>query len=80
MRGSGSGWITAEYSMLPRATHQRSPRDISRGKQNARGSEIQRLIGRSLRAAVDMTKLGERTVTIDCDVLQACLLYTSRCV
>ena len=71
MRGSGSGWITAEYSMLPRATHQRSPRDISRGKQNARGSEIQRLIGRSLRAAVDMTKLGERTVTIDCDVLQA---------
>ena len=70
MRGSGSGWITAEYSMLPRATHQRSPRDISRGKQNARGSEIQRLIGRSLRAAVDMTKLGERTVTIDCDVLQ----------
>ena len=71
MRASGSGWITAEYAMLPRATHQRSPRDISRGKQNARGSEIQRLIGRSLRAAVDMPKLGERTITIDCDVLQA---------
>ncbi len=71
MRGSGNGWITAEYAMLPRSTHQRSPRDISKGKQNARGSEIQRLIGRSLRAAVDMTKLGERTVTIDCDVIQA---------
>lgn len=71
MRGSGSGWITAEYSMLPRATHQRTPREISKGKPNARGSEIQRLIGRSLRAAVDMTRLGERTITIDCDVLQA---------
>ena len=70
-RGQGRGWITAEYSMLPRATLQRSPRDISRLKQNARSSEIQRLIGRSLRAAVTLEKLGERTVTIDCDVLQA---------
>lgn len=71
MRGSGSGWVTAEYSMLPRATKERSPRDVSKGKLNGRASEIQRLIGRSLRAAVDMTQLGERTVTIDCDVLQA---------
>ena len=71
LRGQGSGWITAEYSMLPRATHQRTQRDSSRGKVNGRGSEIQRLIGRSLRAAVDMEKLGERTITIDCDVIQA---------
>ena len=71
MRGSGSGWVTAEYSMLPRATKERSPRDVSKGKLNGRASEIQRLIGRSLRAAVDMAQLGERTVTIDCDVLQA---------
>lgn len=71
LRGSGRGWVTAEYSMLPRATQQRTQRDISKGKPNARGSEIQRLIGRSLRAAVDMEALGERTVTIDCDVLQA---------
>ena len=71
MRGKGSGWITAEYSMLPRSTHQRMPRDVNRGKINGRGSEIQRLIGRSLRAAVDMTKLGERMITIDCDVIQA---------
>lgn len=71
MRGTGSGWISAEYSMLPRSTHQRTQRDISKGKPNGRGTEIQRLIGRSLRAAVDMTRLGERTVWIDCDVLQA---------
>ena len=71
LRGSGSGWITAEYAMLPRSTQSRMQREISRGKRDARGSEIQRLIGRSLRAAVDMTRLGERTITIDCDVLQA---------
>ncbi|MEG1603546.1 MAG: ribonuclease PH [Cloacibacillus sp.] len=71
MRGNGGGWVTAEYSMLPRATHQRSLRDSSRGKVNPRSSEIQRLIGRSLRAAVSLDKLGERTITIDCDVLQA---------
>ena len=71
LRGSGSGWITAEYAMLPRSTQNRMQREISRGKRDARGSEIQRLIGRSLRAAVDMTRLGERTITIDCDVLQA---------
>ncbi|MCF0247880.1 MAG: ribonuclease PH, partial [Synergistes sp.] len=71
LHGSGRGWITAEYAMLPRATHQRSPRDVTKGKPNARGSEIQRLIGRSLRTAVDMDALGERVITIDCDVLQA---------
>ncbi len=71
MRGSGKGWITAEYSMLPRSTHQRMQRDSSKGKINGRSSEIQRLIGRSLRAAVDMEKLGERSILIDCDVLQA---------
>ena len=71
MRGTGKGWISAEYSMLPRSTHQRTQRDISKGKLNGRGTEIQRLIGRSLRAAVDMTKLGEKTIWIDCDVLQA---------
>ena len=71
LRGSGSGWVSAEYSMLPRATHGRTQRDISKGKLNGRSSEIQRLIGRSLRAAVDLKALGERTVWIDCDVLQA---------
>ncbi|MDO5562606.1 MAG: ribonuclease PH [Synergistaceae bacterium] len=71
MRGRGEGWITAEYSMLPRSTQDRTPRDVSKGKINGRGSEIQRLIGRSLRAAVDMPKLGETTITIDCDVIQA---------
>lgn len=71
MRGTGKGWISAEYSMLPRSTHQRMQRDITKGKPNSRGTEIQRLIGRSLRAAVDMAKLGERTIWIDCDVLQA---------
>jgi ribonuclease PH len=71
LRGKGQGWITAEYGMLPRATHTRSPREAARGKQTGRTQEIQRLIGRSLRAAVDLQALGERTVTIDCDVLQA---------
>jgi ribonuclease PH len=71
MRGKGEGWITAEYGMLPRATHSRSAREAARGKQTGRTLEIQRLIGRSLRAVVDMRALGERTVTLDCDVLQA---------
>jgi ribonuclease PH len=71
LRGKGRGWITAEYGMLPRATHTRSPREAARGKQSGRTQEIQRLIGRSLRAAIDLEALGERTVTIDCDVLQA---------
>jgi len=71
MRGKGEGWVTAEYGMLPRATHTRSAREAARGKQGGRTLEIQRLIGRSLRAVVDMRALGERTVTIDCDVLQA---------
>ena len=66
----GTGWVTAEYSMLPRANRERSRRDISKLKLSPRSAEIQRLIGRSLRACVDMTKLGERTVTVDCDVLQ----------
>ncbi|MGI6442545.1 MAG: ribonuclease PH [Synergistaceae bacterium] len=71
LRGLGTGWITGEYSMLPRATHQRVMRDVNKGKLNGRTSEIQRLVGRSLRAAVDMTRLGERMITIDCDVIQA---------
>ena len=71
MRGKGEGWVTAEYGMLPRATHTRSAREAARGKQSGRTLEIQRLIGRSLRAAVDQRALGERTVTLDCDVLQA---------
>ena len=71
LRGSGQGWVTAEYGMLPRATHTRSAREPSRGKQSGRTQEIQRLIGRALRAVVDMKALGERTITIDCDVLQA---------
>ncbi len=71
MRGKGEGWVTAEYGMLPRATHTRSAREAARGKQSGRTQEIQRLIGRSLRAIVDMRALGERTVTLDCDVLQA---------
>ena len=70
-RGSGEGWVTAEYGMLPRATHTRSDREAARGKQSGRTQEIQRLIGRSLRAVFDLTKLGERTITLDCDVLQA---------
>ena len=71
LRNSGQGWITAEYSMLPRATQQRTPREIRRGGPSGRTHEIQRLIGRSLRAAADMKLLGERTITLDCDVLQA---------
>jgi len=71
LKGRGSGWITAEYGMLPRSTHTRSPREAARGKQGGRTLEIQRLIGRSLRAVVDLQALGERTVTLDCDVLQA---------
>jgi ribonuclease PH len=70
-RGSGEGWVTAEYGMLPRSTHTRSDREAARGKQSGRTQEIQRLIGRSLRTIVDLTQLGERTIHIDCDVLQA---------
>ena len=70
-RGSGQGWITAEYSMLPRATHDRGSRESIQGRVGGRTHEIQRLIGRSLRAAVDMKGIGERTITLDCDVLQA---------
>ena len=71
LRGKGQGWVTAEYGMLPRSTTERMGREASRGKQGGRTMEIQRLIGRSLRAVMDMEKLGERTVTIDCDVIQA---------
>ena len=70
-RGSGEGWVTAEYGMLPRATHTRGDREAARGKQSGRTQEIQRLIGRSLRAVFDLGRLGERSITIDCDVLQA---------
>jgi len=70
-KGSGEGWITAEYGMLPRATNTRSNREAARGKQSGRTQEIQRLIGRSLRTAVNLKKLGERTITLDCDVIQA---------
>jgi ribonuclease PH len=71
VKGSGRGWVTAEYGMLPRATHTRSDREAAKGKQSGRTQEIQRLIGRALRAAVDLTAMGERQVLIDCDVLQA---------
>ena len=71
LRGKGQGWVTAEYGMLPRATHTRSDREAARGKQSGRTQEIQRLIGRSLRAVFDLRALGERTLTLDCDVLQA---------
>lgn len=71
LRGKGEGWITGEYSMLPRATHTRGSREAARGKQSGRTQEIQRLIGRSLRSVVDMKKLGERQITLDCDVIQA---------
>ncbi len=71
LRGKGEGWVTAEYGMLPRATNTRNDREASRGKQGGRTLEIQRLIGRSLRACVDRSALGERTITLDCDVLQA---------
>jgi ribonuclease PH len=71
MRGKGEGWVTAEYGMLPRATHTRGSREAAKGKQSGRTQEIQRLIGRSLRAVVDLKALGERQITLDCDVLQA---------
>ncbi|WHI44922.1 ribonuclease PH [Microbulbifer sp. JMSA004] len=71
LRGQGSGWITAEYGMLPRSTGSRMPREAAKGKQSGRTVEIQRLIGRSLRAAVDLEKLGENQITVDCDVIQA---------
>jgi ribonuclease PH len=71
LRGKGQGWVTAEYGMLPRATHTRGNREAAKGKQSGRTQEIQRLIGRSLRAVVDLTKLGERQIVLDCDVIQA---------
>lgn len=71
LKGSGSGWVTAEYGMLPRSTHERMQREAAKGKQTGRTQEIQRLIGRSLRAAVDLNALGENTIAIDCDVIQA---------
>ena len=71
LKGRQEGWVTAEYGMLPRATHTRSPREAAKGKQSGRTQEIQRLIGRSLRAVIDRRALGERTITVDCDVLQA---------
>lgn len=71
LRGKGTGWVTAEYAMLPRATHSRSSREAAKGKQSGRTLEIQRLIGRSLRAVTDLTALGERSIYIDCDVIQA---------
>jgi ribonuclease PH len=71
LKGRGSGWITAEYGMLPRSTGERTPREAARGRQGGRTLEIQRLIGRSLRAAADLKALGERTITLDCDVIQA---------
>ncbi len=71
LKGKGSGWVTAEYAMLPRATHDRSPRESVKGKQGGRTLEIQRLVGRALRAVIDTTRLGERTIWIDCDVIQA---------
>ena len=85
LRGKGSGWVTAEYGMLPRSTHTRSAREAAKGKQSGRTQEIQRLIGRSLRAVTDLTMLGERQITLDCDVLQAdggtrCASITGACV
>jgi ribonuclease PH len=71
LKGKGQGWLTAEYGMLPRATHTRADREAAKGKQSGRTQEIQRLIGRSLRSVVDLSKLGERTLQIDCDVIQA---------
>ena len=71
LRGKSQGWVTAEYSMLPRATHTRGQREAAKGKQSGRTQEIQRLIGRSLRAVTSLTKLGERQIVLDCDVLQA---------
>ena len=71
LKGKGTGWVTAEYAMLPRATHDRSPRESVKGKQGGRTLEIQRLVGRALRAVIDTGRLGERTIWIDCDVIQA---------
>lgn len=71
LKGKGSGWVTAEYAMLPRSTHERSPREAVKGKQGGRTLEIQRLVGRTLRSVIDMTQIGERTIWIDCDVIQA---------
>jgi ribonuclease PH len=71
LKDSGKGWVTAEYGMLPRSTHERMPREAAKGKQSGRTQEIQRLIARSLRAALDLTALGENTITVDCDVIQA---------
>lgn len=71
LKGTGKGWVTAEYSMLPASTNERSPREVNKGRPGGRTQEIQRLIGRSLRAVTDLAKLGERTITVDCDVLQA---------
>jgi ribonuclease PH len=85
LRGKGQGWVTAEYGMLPRSTHTRSAREAAKGKQSGRTQEIQRLIGRSLRAVTDLKALGERQITLDCDVLQAdggtrCAAITGACV
>ena len=85
LKGMGSGWVTAEYGMLPRATHTRSPREAAVGRQGGRTQEIQRLIGRSLRSVTELRGLGERTITLDCDVLQAdggtrCAAITGACV
>ena len=85
LKGKGQGWITAEYGMLPRSTHTRTDREAAKGKQSGRTQEIQRLIGRSLRAVTDLVKLGERQITLDCDVLQAdggtrCAAITGACV
>ena len=71
LKGRGAGWVTAEYSMLPRATHERSPREAVKGKQGGRTLEIQRLVGRALRAVTDMSQIGERSIWVDCDVIQA---------
>jgi ribonuclease PH len=71
LRGTGKGWVTAEYAMLPRATHERNRREVTSGKPSGRTQEIQRLVGRSLRAVVDLTAIGERQIVVDCDVLQA---------
>jgi len=85
LKGKGKGWVTAEYGMLPRSTHTRTDREAAKGKQSGRTQEIQRLIGRSLRAVTDLAKLGERQITLDCDVLQAdggtrCASITGACV
>lgn len=71
LKGTGKGWVTGEYSMLPAATNERSPREVNKGRPGGRTQEIQRLIGRSLRSVTDLSRLGERTITVDCDVLQA---------